>query len=178
VRNPKYGKTLVDAACSKGDFAYGTHSGDMSLAVTADGPWRLEVAQQVDTPLVEPPLPAMTDPGAVKVASGSFYKIDKTGIGKATVYHQADGRYSIRLEDFFVTPNVDLQLRLSTLEAPHTSQEFSNAHSELVATMDVSAGSLNYTVPDGIDPTKFRSIVIWCAPVNSAYAGATLAASQ
>jgi len=120
----------------------------------------------------------MTDSAAVKVASGGFYKIDKTGIGKATVYHQADGRYSIRLEDFFVTPNVDLQLRLSPLEAPHTSPEFINAHSELVATMDVSAGSLNYVVPDGIDPTKFRSIVIWCAPVNSAYAGATLAPAQ
>ncbi|MDQ6839801.1 MAG: DM13 domain-containing protein, partial [Actinomycetota bacterium] len=82
--------------------------------------------------------------------------------------------YSLRLDDFFVSPNIDLQVRLSTLEAPHGSEQVTGAPSQLVQTMDVTAGSLNYALPDGLDPTRYRSIVIWCPPISSAYAAATL----
>jgi len=174
VQAPSSAKPLVDGACPGGQIGYGSKSGAMSVQVKADGPWRLEVSQQIEAPLVEPPAPAMTAAGAATFATGSFYRIDKTGTGKVTIYRQADGRYSIRLDDFFVTPNTDLQLRLSTLEHPLSSEEYSKARSELVAVMDVTAGSLNYTVPEGLDPAQFKSVVIWCAPVLSAYAGATL----
>lgn len=174
VRAPKQTKPLVDGPCTEGGTGYGVQGGTVGLQVTADGPWHMEVAQQVDVPLVEPPLPAMTASGARVAASGTMYNIDKTGMGKATLYRQADGRYSVRLEDFFVSPNVDLELRLSTLDAPHGSQEFANAPSELVATMDVTAGSVNYTVPAGVDPTKYKSLVVWCVPIKSAYAAASL----
>lgn len=174
VRAPKQAKPVVDGACPGGDAGYSVQKGSISVQVTADGPWRLEIAQQVDVPLVEPPSAAMTAPGASVAATGPLYNIDKTGTGRATLYRQADGRYSVRLEDFFVSPNVDLELRLSTLDAPHSSQEFSNAPSELVAVMDVTAGSVNYTVPADVDPAKFRSIVVWCVPIRSAYAAASL----
>lgn len=174
VRAPKQTRPVVDGACPGGAVGYAVPSGSLTVQVTADGPWRLQIAQQIDSALVEPPLPAMTAPGASTVASGALYNIDKTGIGKATLYRQADGRYSVRLEDFFVSPTADLELRLSTLEAPRSSQEVINAKSELVVRMDVTAGSLNYPVPAEIDPTKFRSLVVWCPPVSSAYAAATL----
>jgi hypothetical protein len=116
----------------------------------------------------------MTATGSTVVGTGSLYNIDKTGTGKVTIYHQADGRYSVRLEDFFVSPNVDLELRLSALDAPHSSDEFSKAAQEVAATMDVTAGSVNYTLEPGVDPTKYKSLVVWCVPVNSAYAAATL----
>lgn len=174
VRAPKQAKPVVDGACPSGAVGYGVGTGQTTVQVTADGPWHLVVAQQVDLPLVEPPSAAMTAAGASTVATGSLYNIDKTGTGKVTIYHQADGRYSVRLEDFFVSPNVDLELRLSPLEAPRSSQEFANAASESAATMDVTAGSVNYLLPSGVDPTKFRSLVVWCVPVKSAYAAATL----
>lgn len=178
VRDPRQVKPVVDAACPEGPVGYSVQTGATSLEVKADGPWRLEVAQQIEVPLVEPPLPTMTASGAAAVATGSFYKIDKTGTGNVTVYRQADGRYSLRLEGFFVSPNSDLELRLSTLEVPRTSEQFLAVPSELVAVMDVTAGSLNFSVPAGIDPTRFRSVVIWCPPVNSAYAAATLRSAQ
>jgi len=167
-------KPVVDGACPEGAVGYSVEKGQQTLQVMADGPWKLEIGQQVDSPLVEPPLPAMTAAGATTVGSGAFYKIDKTGTGKVTIYRQADGRYSLRLDDFFVSPNSDLELRLSTLDAPHSSQEFANAPNELVVVMDVTAGSLNYAVPAGLDPTKFRSVVVWCRPISSAYAAASL----
>ncbi len=174
VRVPKQVRPVVDGACPGGTEGYSVQKGLQTVQVTADGPWHLQIAQQVDVPLVEPPLPAMTAAGATTVGTGTFYNIDKTGMGKVTIYHQADGRYSARLEDFFVSPNVDLELRMSTLDAPHSSQEFSNAPNEIVATMDVTAGSVNYVFPDGVDPGKYKSIVVWCVPIKSAYAAATL----
>lgn len=174
VRATSLSRPLVDAPCTGEVSGIGSRSGPMTLQVTADGPWRLVVAQQIDSPLVEPPLPAMTGPGAAAVSRGSLYNIDKTGVGKVTLYRQSDGRYAIRLDDFFVSPNADLELRLSTVEAPKTSQEYLSGDSELVVVMDVTAGSLNYPVPAGIDPTRFKSVVVWCAPVVSAYAAASL----
>lgn len=178
VRDPRRAKPVVDGACPEGAVGYAIQTGMISLEVIADGPWRLDIAQQIEAPLVEPPLPAMTAAGAVAVATGPFYKIDKTGTGTVTVYRQADGRYSLRLENFFVSPNSDLELRLSPLAIPRSSEEFLAAPSELVAVMDVTAGSLNFAVPAGIDPTRFRSVVIWCPPVNSAYAAASLGAPR
>src|SRR5262249_26978733 len=142
------------------------------LQVTADGPWHLEVAQQIDAPLVEPPLASMTPANAV--ATGSVYRIDKTGQGKLTLYRDASGRYSFRLDDFYLSPTSDLELRFSPLDAPKSSQEFQNADSTLVGIMDVTAGSFNFPVPAGVDPTKFRSVVVWCSPIDSAYAAASL----
>lgn len=174
VRAPKQTRPVVDGACPGGTDGYSVQTGPLTVQVTADGPWRLEVAQQIDAPLVEPLLPAMTAAGAAPVAAGAFYNIDKTGMGKVTVYRQADGRYALRLDDFFVSPTTDLELRLSTLDAPHSSQEVISASSALAVVMDVTAGSFNIAVPAGVDPTKFRSVVLWCSPVSSAYAAASL----
>ena len=178
VRSPKQSRPVVDGACAAGGVGYGVGSGPVSLQVTADGPWHFEIAQQLDTPLVEPPLAAMTAPGASKLASGSFYDIDRTGTGRVTLYRQADGAYSFRLEDFFVSPTEDLELRLSPLEAPRNSEEFMRSPSELVVRLDVTAGTMNYPVPAGVDPTRFRSVVVWCGPINSAYAAATLGTAR
>ena len=174
VRSSSEASPVVDRPCGGELTGSGVRSGPISLQVTADGPWRLTVAQLIDTPLVEPLTPAMTAPGSKAIASGSLYNIDKTGTGRVTVYEQADGRYSVRLDDFYVTANADLQLRFSTLEAPRTTEEYLNAESEFIVVMDVTAGSLNYMVPSGGDPTLYKSVVVWGQPIKSAYAAASL----
>lgn len=174
VRAPSQSRPVVDSGCSGEVTGFGIRTGPISLQVTAGGPWKLTVAQLIDTPLVEPLTPAMTAPGSKVIASGSFHNIDKTGTGKVSVYEQADGRYSVRLDDFYVSATADLQLRFSTLEAPRTTEEYLNAKSEFIVVMDVTAGSLNYAVPSGGDPTLYKSVVVWCEPVKSAYAAASL----
>ena len=174
VRSPSQAGPVVDRPCAGELTGSGAGSGTISLQVAADGPWKLTVAQLIDTPLVEPLTPAMTATGSKAIVSGSLYNIDKTGIGKVTVFEQADGRYSVRLDDFYVSANADLQLRFSTLEAPRTTEEYLNAESEFIVVMDVTAGSLNYMVPSGGDPTVYKSVVVWSQPVRSAYAAASL----
>lgn len=174
VRAPDQRRPVVDTACPGADTGYGVRKGPVALQVTADGPWRLVVDQQVDLPLHEPPLPAMSAPGTSKVATASLYRMDQVGTGTLDVYRFADGRYALRLDKFFVTANIDLELRLSPLEAPRTTEQFMNAPSVWVAPLDVTTGSLNFTVPPDVDPTKYRSVVVWCPIINSAYAAATL----
>jgi len=144
------------------------------MQVTADGPWKLEVEQQVDVPLVEPPLATMTAPGAAALSKGSFYNIDQQANGTVTSYRLPDGTHALRLEDFFVSPNSELEVRLSPLSAPHTTDEYAATPSQLVTKLDVTTGSLNFMLPAAIDPARFRSVVIWCQLVNSAYGAATL----
>lgn len=173
VRSPQQAQFVVDAACPQA-IGYGDQTGATTLEVKADGPWRLEIAQRIDSPLSEPPLATMAAAGTTTVATGSFYKLDQSGTGKLTIYSQADGRYSVRLQDFWVSPKSSLQLRLSTARSPQTSEEYLSGRSQLLASMDVTAGSLNYVAPSGVEPGDFQSVVIWSPSTNSAYAAAIL----
>lgn len=174
VRAPGRAQPLVDSDCQGAPTGYGTQRGDVSLSVVADGPWRLQVDQQIDVPLNEPPLAAMTAPGAVAVANGSLYRVDQVGTGNVTLYRLADRSYALRLDSFFVTANSDLEIQLSPLEAPHSTEQVSTARSGTVAALDVTAGSLNFPIPASLDPTRYQSLVIWCERTRNAYAAATL----
>ena len=174
VRAPGQSRAVVDAACPGAETGYGSRAGSVSLEVTADGPWQLQVDQQVDVPLNEPSLPAMSAPGAVAVASGSFYRIDQVGTGTVTIYRLGDGSHALRLEDFFVTANTDLELQLSPLDEPRTTEQVAKSRSGTIATLDVTTGSLNFMVPPGLDPARYRSLVIWCERTSNAYAAASL----
>lgn len=174
VRAPGQARPVLDAACPTTETGYGVRKGSVALQVTADGPWSMTVDQQVDVPLDEPPLPVLSAPGTRPVLSGSLYRIDQVGNGTVTFYRAGDGSTVLRLDSFFVTANVDLELRLSTLEAPHSTEQYLAAPSVFVAPLDVTTGSLNFTVPADVDPTRYRSLVVWCPIVDSAYAAATL----
>ncbi|MDQ6839425.1 MAG: DM13 domain-containing protein [Actinomycetota bacterium] len=171
---PGRSRPVVDVNCPGAGTGYATATGSVGLEVTAEGPWELHVDQQVDVPLNEPPLPAMTAPGAVVVSTGTFYRIDQTGTGTVTLYRLPDGTYALRLDDFFVTANSELEVRLSALEEPKTSGQFADAPSALVSPLEVTVGSLNFALPAGVDPNQYKSVVIWCRLINSAYSGATL----
>jgi len=175
VRAPDQRKAIVDEPCPGADTGYGIQTGSVSLEVTATGPWQMQVDQQVDVPLKEAPLPAMTAPGATIVATGSLYRIDQVGTGTVNVYRLADGSHAVRLNDFFVTANSDLELQFSPLDAPRTTKQVTdNPRSPSIASLDVTTGSLNFAVPAAVDPTQYRSFVIWCEVANSAYSAATL----
>ncbi len=174
LRRSGEARPLIDAGCAGETTTLLSGKVDQGLRIDADGPWTARVEQQVDVPLVEPPLPAMTAPGTRTAARGSFYRIDQVGKGRVTIYRPASGRMVLRLSDFYVSPNIDLEIRLSPLRAPHTTHEYLSAPAKLVAPLDITTGSMNFVVPAGVDLGRYRSVVIWCPPVRSAYAAATL----
>lgn len=174
VRVEGESEPLLTGDCASAAIGYGVQTGQIGLSVESDGPWALEIEQQIDLPLVEPPLPAMTAPDTTTVATGEFYRLDQRETGTVTIYQLADGSHALRLDEFFVTPNIDLEIVFSPLEAPQTTEEFMAADWVKVAPLDVTAGSMNFTVPADIDPAAYGSVVIWCPLIDSAYAAATL----
>ena len=167
-------RPLIDEPCAERGSEVLTRRPSGGLQVAADGPWTVRVEQQVDVPLVEAPLPAMSAAGTRTVATGDFYRIDQVGRGRVTIYRLASGRYALRLRDFYVTANIDLEIRLHPLRKPRTTRDYLSAPARFVAPLDVTTGSMNFLVPAGVDPRAYRSVVIWCPLITSAYAAATL----
>ena len=165
---------LIDEPCAARGRKELTNRPRGALQVIADGSWTVRVEQQVDVPLVEPPLTTMTAATTRTAATGSFYRIDQVGRGRLTIYRLANGRYALRLSNFYVTANIDLEIRFHPLRKPRTTRDYLSAPSKFVAPLDVTTGSMNFLVPAGIDPRRYRSVVIWCPLITSAYAAATL----
>lgn len=170
-----FGHALADTdACPRQDTGVSAASGGFRLNVQAAGPWEARVEQQLDVPLVEPPTPEMTSPASRVAAAGDFYDIDEHGLGKVEVHRHRDGSATLRLEGFYVTPNLDLELRLSHLERPKTTEEVVDAPYRDVGFLKATAGSMNYRLPPGALSDRVRSVVIWCEITHNAYAAATL----
>ena len=153
---------------------YSVERGPTSLAVRARGPWRARVEQQVDLPLVEPPLPAMTSRRGRVLARGKFGGVDRDGSGEVRIHRLRDGSAALRLENFYVSPNVDLEVWLSESPGPRTTRQARRAPFRRVSFLEATAGSMNLRVPDGVDLGRYRSVVIWCEITHNAYAAAPL----
>ncbi len=63
---------VLSTSCPATKTGFSTDPGEKNFQVTASGPWRMRVEQQIDVPLNEPPLRAMSARGARAVASGAF----------------------------------------------------------------------------------------------------------
>lgn len=148
--------------------------GAFRLRVAAGGPWQAAVEEQLDVPLIEPPTAAMRDPQTRVVARGRLYGIDEEGSGTVTVYQEPDGALSLRLADFYVTPDVDLRIVLSSLERPTGTRQVEEAPHRNAAFLKATAGSLNLRLPTGALRREMQSVVIWSEITRNAYAAASL----
>ena len=170
---PRRPGPVVDASCPKEDTGYSIVTGPVRMQIEATGAWRAVVDQQVDTPLDEPLLPGMT-PDRV-VAQGSFYKVEIRGEGTAKLYRLPDGRRILRFENFVTGENTDLFVWLSEVAKPaNSAQAIGSPHVE-IANLKSTIGNQNYEIPASIPTDRIKSIVIWCQPVQIAYAAAALA---
>ncbi len=169
---PRRPGPVVDASCPKEDTGYSIVTGPVRMQIEATGAWKAVVDQQVDTPLDEPLLPGMT-PDRV-VAQGSFYKVEIRGEGTAKLYRLPDGRRILRFENFVTGENTDLFVWLSEARRPMTSSEAVNTPHVEIANLKSTIGNQNYEIPASIPTDRIKSIVIWCQPVQIAYAAAAL----
>ena len=87
VRSAAKPEPLIDAPCSGTSSRTLTSKPGPNLRIEAGNDFTARVEQQVDVPLVEPPLPAMS---ARRHADGRrrarFYRMDQVGRGRMTVY--------------------------------------------------------------------------------------------
>ena len=149
----------------------------MQLTVTTTKRWRVVVEQQVDTALREPLLPAMRSSKAKVIARASLYSIERASSGKALLYRLPNDRLALRMEDFKTSSNTDLFVWLSEARRPRTTKQASRAEHQTIRALKSTVGTQNYLLPRNLDVGSIRSVVIWCEPVQIAYAGASLRSS-
>ena len=169
-------RPLANASCPRrGVGRIDVRTGALRLGVKATGTWRVVLEQQVNTALHEPPLPAMRSRRARVLASGRFYGLERIGRGKVSLYRLPDGRLALRLGDGFVTAaNTDLFVWLSTASKPRNSEQAAKAKHTVLEPLKSTLGEQNYVLPAGSKAGSIRSIVIWCRPIQIAYAAAKL----
>lgn len=165
---------VPEQRCAGQATGFSVARGELALRVRTGGAWRATIEQQVDRPKVEPPLPQMSAPGAAVLAAGRFYDVDRTGRGTVRLHRLPDGRHALRLDGFFVSINADLEVWLSLAPAPRTTAEAARADHVSLMELEATAGSMNVLLPQGLDPARFRSVVIWCEITRNAYAAAAL----
>lgn len=121
--------------------------------------------------------PAAVASEPVALSSGQFGEIDviHKGQGKATLFKLADGKRVLRLEDFSVTNGPDLYVYLSGHPAPRTGEQVHQDGFE-VAQLKGNIGNHNYELPDELDLSKFKSVVIYCRRFSVVFSTAELAA--
>lgn len=122
-------------------------------------------AQPTPKPTAKPtPVPFQP----IAILSGEFYGSDDFhyGSGTATVIEIEPGRYRLRLSDFSVRNGPDLYVYLSP-----SAEGYANGALE-IGVLKATDGSFGYDLPAGLDPTDFRSTIIWCKQFSHLFATA------
>ena len=129
---------------------------------------------KMDSPAEEAMPDEMAESGAVK--TGQFRDADRfhKGSGTATIYRQPDGSHVLRLGSLNVTNGPALVVILSPHPNPSSSSDVHQTGYVELAKLKGNKGNQNYTLPDGVDPASFGSVVIYCKPFKVGFSVASL----
>jgi hypothetical protein len=125
------------------------------------------------TSTTTPPTTTTTVPAApVRVTTGSFYGIDHSAEGTASVYEQ-NGDFVLRFED-----DTDIQNGpdLYVWVLPSADYEGGTPPDYIdLGKIKGNVGGQNYELPTNFDPAVHRSVLVWCLRFGVPFAAAPLA---
>jgi hypothetical protein len=113
--------------------------------------------------------------GPVLLSNGQFGPIDviHKGQGQASIYKLPDGKRVLRFEQFQVTNGPDLYVYLSGHPTPREDAQVRQDGFE-VAVLKGNIGDQNYELPDDLDLSKIKSVVIYCRRFSEVFSTAEL----
>lgn len=142
------------------------------VATSGDGTESMEKegdAMMEDDAMMEKDDGAMMEDAMTKELSGGFEGAGDgihNASGKATVLYPEDGSAVLRLENFRVTNGPDLYVYLST---DRSASDYID-----LGQLKANSGNQNYELPDGVDLSKYDTVVIWCKAFSVYFGGAEL----
>jgi hypothetical protein len=120
--------------------------------------------------------PTAAPAGPVALASGGFTQIDALhgAAGNATIYRLPEGNLVLRLENFEAQNGPDLRVGLSGHPMPRNNAELHDGGYIELAVLKANQGNQNYELPADLDPSAFRSVVIYCKAFSVVFSTAEL----
>ena len=115
------------------------------------------------------------DDAPVLLSSGRFTDADNfhKGSGLAKLIALPDGQTLLRLEDFEVTNGPDLFVYLVEHAAPTSSADVKAGFVNL-GRLKGNKGGQNYFLPEDVDLSKYKSVVIYCRAFSVLFSPASL----
>jgi hypothetical protein len=108
----------------------------------------------------EPTTPPAS-PASSVLAAGSFRSLEHETTGRVVLVRVTDGRVFLRFEDLDTLNGPDLRVYLSEVPAGDDAHAYGERFVDL-GQLKGNKGNQNYLVPGRVDPTRFKSAVIWC----------------
>ena len=110
------------------------------------------------------------------IMAGDFTVIDAMhrGEGTVSIYQIGDVRRVLRLDPFSVTSGPDLHILLSQHPLPRTSSDALQPTHVDLGLLKSNMGAQNYEIPDEVNLTIFRSVVIYSMSFHIIFSTATL----
>lgn len=130
--------------------------------IVAPSPTQIPTATPVPLPTATPVPTVAAKPasGPSVVGRGEFIRVDTIhwAKGSAILGKTADGKTLLRFENFSVAQGPDLKVYLGTRSDGSKVKDDGLNLGALRAT----DGSYNIAIPENIDVSKYKSVVIWC----------------
>ena len=165
-------RVLATSDCPDVGVETSTGEGRGRLQMTATGAWEVTLRQQVDTALEEPPLAGMTQNSVL--ARGRFHPVQKHGEGTVALHRLPSGRLALRFEDFYTSASPGLRVWLSRAGNVTSTFQAREAKYRDAGVIRSTLGSYNQMLPQDVDASEVRTIVIWCPTVLIAFSAAPL----
>jgi len=109
-------------------------------------------------------------------ASGSFIDRSHPAVGVADVLGDGTGQRFLRFEDFETDNGPDLNVYLSTADPDAPAGEFDDDFIDL-GDLKGNVGPQNYEIPEGVDLSRYKTVVVWCVRFGVAFGAAELTVS-
>ncbi len=133
-----------------------------------------EAMEDEGTPVEDTAADEMPDmPEIIVEASGSFIDRSHPAVGVAEILGDGTGQRFLRFEDFATDNGPDLNVYLSTAAPDAPAGEFDDDFIDL-GDLKGNIGPQNYEIPEGVDLSRYRTVVIWCVRFGVAFGAAEL----
>ncbi|MFJ8112492.1 DM13 domain-containing protein [Streptomyces sp. NPDC096132] len=136
--------------------------------------------QTSGTPRAKPSVTVSPAPGPQTVASGELVSHEHATSGTVKLIRLADGSHVVRLENLDTSNGPDLRVWLT--DAPVKEGQagwhvFDDGEHVSLGRLKGNRGSQNYPVPDGVEPSRYSSVSIWCDRFDVSFGAAELVGS-
>jgi len=133
---------------------------------------------QTDTPQVVMSLMDLPNllegDAALLLAQGDFYSVAHDGGGIAKIYQVQDVGLVLRLEEFLVENGPELHVYLTTADLVENTSGVDLPEGIDLGELKGLSGDQDYQIPADLDLSRYRSVVIWCAPYKIPFAAAPI----